>query len=57
MSDEEMRQDEKERQLEARRKEYLQRLQKTTRDLKDRMRESERLTADDFAFRINATHV
>ena len=42
---------------ERRRQEYVRRLRESTRELAERMRRSEQLTADDFAFRINATKV
>ena len=49
--------DQRESELDARRKEYIQRLQTSTRELTDRMRRAEVLTADDFAFYVNATRL
>jgi hypothetical protein len=57
---EEMRQDEKdrlERELDERRKEYIRRLQASTRELTDRMRRSEQLRTEHFAFQVNATQL
>ena len=58
--EEEMRQEEKNRrelELDERRKEYIRRLQTSTRELTDRMRRSEQLTAEHFAFHVNATQL
>ena len=40
---------------EARRQEYIERVRQSTRQLADRVRRSEQLTAADFAVQINAT--
>lgn len=39
---------------EDRRREYLERLERATRALTERVRRAERLTADDYAVQINA---
>ena len=40
---------------EARRQAYLERLRRSTEVLTERVRQSERLTAEDFSIQINAT--
>jgi hypothetical protein len=40
---------------EARRREYIERVRESTRQIADRVRRSEQLTAEDFAVQINAT--
>jgi hypothetical protein len=39
----------------ARRKEYIEKLRESTREIAERVRRSEQLTAEDFAVQINAT--